>query len=93
MDIKRKTSDIRIWGGGIRLDMFSTKIYTRVPWRRNPQHRSLLTAVSATSAPPLQPLRHQRNIWHVSQTSCESLYAKNTTHRKQERFIYEYPLY
>jgi hypothetical protein len=32
------------------------------PVRPNPQHRSLFTAVSATSAPPFQPLRHQRNV-------------------------------
>jgi hypothetical protein len=31
---------------------------------RNPQHRSLLNVVSATSAPSFQPLRHQRNVCH-----------------------------
>jgi hypothetical protein len=35
-----------------------------LPLRRNPQHRSLLTVVSATSAPPFQPLRRQRNVCH-----------------------------
>jgi hypothetical protein len=35
-----------------------------LPVRRNPQHRSLLTLVSATSAPPFRLLRHQRNICH-----------------------------
>jgi hypothetical protein len=35
-----------------------------LPVRRNPQHRSLLTVVSANSAPPFQPLRHQRNVCH-----------------------------
>jgi hypothetical protein len=33
--------------------------------RRNPQHRSLLTVVSATSAPPFQTLLHQRNVCHT----------------------------
>jgi hypothetical protein len=33
-----------------------------LPVRRNPRHRSLLTVVSATSAPPFQPLRHERNL-------------------------------
>jgi hypothetical protein len=33
-----------------------------LPVRRNPQHRSLLAVVSATSAPPFQHLRHQRNV-------------------------------
>jgi hypothetical protein len=32
--------------------------------RRNPQHRSLLTVVSATSSPPFQYFRHQRNVYH-----------------------------
>jgi hypothetical protein len=36
-----------------------------LPVRRNPQHRSLLAVVSATSAPPFQPLRHQRNVCHA----------------------------
>jgi hypothetical protein len=35
-----------------------------LPVRRNPQHRSLLTVVSAISAPPFQPLRHQRYVCH-----------------------------
>jgi hypothetical protein len=35
-----------------------------LPVRRNPQHGSHLTVVSATSGSPLQLLRHQRNIFH-----------------------------
>jgi hypothetical protein len=35
-----------------------------LPLRRNSQHRNLLTFVSATSAPPFQPLRHQQNVCH-----------------------------
>jgi hypothetical protein len=35
-----------------------------LPVRRNSQQRSLLTVVSATSTPPFQPLRHQRNVCH-----------------------------
>jgi hypothetical protein len=31
-----------------------------LPVRRNPQHRSLLTVISATCAPPFQTFRHQR---------------------------------
>jgi hypothetical protein len=41
--------------------------------RRNPQRRSRLTVVSATSAPPFQAIRHQRNVCHVSHPSCEPL--------------------
>jgi hypothetical protein len=33
-----------------------------LPVRRNPQHRSLLSVISATSVPPFQRLRHQKNI-------------------------------
>jgi hypothetical protein len=33
-----------------------------LPVRRNPQHRSFFTVVSATTAPPFQPLDHQRNV-------------------------------
>jgi hypothetical protein len=35
-----------------------------LPVRRNPQHRRLLTVVSATSQPPFQRLHHQRNDCH-----------------------------
>jgi hypothetical protein len=68
MDIKRETCDIWTCGGERNL-YFSTHQhwYTcpiALPVRRNPQHKSLLTVVSATSAPPSQPLRHQRNIGH-----------------------------
>jgi hypothetical protein len=54
---------------------------------------SLLSVVSATFAPPFQPLRHQQNVWHVSRPICEKLYATNTSHCKQETLIYEYPLH
>jgi hypothetical protein len=29
----------------------------------------------------------------ISRPSCEPLYATNTSHRKQETFLYEYPLH
>jgi hypothetical protein len=58
-----------------------------LPVRPNPQHWSLLTIISATSASPFQPLRHQRNACHVSRPSCEPLYATNTFHCKQETFF------
>jgi hypothetical protein len=60
---------------------------------QNPQHRSLLTVFSVTSAPLFQPLPHQRNVCHVSWSICEPLCATNTSHRKQEIFIYEYSLH
>jgi hypothetical protein len=61
--------------------------------RQNPRHRSLLIVISATSWLPFQPLHHQRNICYVSWPSCEPLYATNTSHHKQETFLYEYPLH
>jgi hypothetical protein len=73
LDIKRKTCDIRTFEKKtfISRHILHQHWYT-LPVRRNPQHRSLLTAVSATSAPPFQPLPHQRNFCHVSRPSCES---------------------
>jgi hypothetical protein len=35
-----------------------------LPVRWNPQHRILLTVISATSAPPFRPDCHQRNLCH-----------------------------
>jgi hypothetical protein len=66
MDIKPKTCDIRNWGEKkfISRHILHQHWYTcpiALPVRRNPQHRSLLTVVTATSAPPFQ---HQRNICH-----------------------------
>jgi hypothetical protein len=58
-----------------------------------PAAQSISTVVSATSAPQFQPLRHQRNVCHVSRPSCEPLYMTDTSHSKQEAFLYEYPLH
>jgi hypothetical protein len=53
-----------------------------LPVRQNSQHRSLLTVVSATSAPPFQPLRHQRNICHtvVNRFTWQTLPTVNRKH-------------
>jgi hypothetical protein len=68
MDIKRKTCDIRTWKKHLFLDISSTNIDTVVlllyQCVESPQHRSLLTVVSAISPPPFQPLRHQLNACH-----------------------------
>jgi hypothetical protein len=56
-----------------------------LPERRIPQHTIILTTVSDTSAPPSSANRLPPR--------CESLYATNTSHRKQETFLYEYPLH
>jgi hypothetical protein len=87
-DMKCKTCDIRTWKRH-----FST--YLHQHWytypislqvRRNPQHRSLLTVVSVTCAAPFQLLGRQCNV-------CEPLYATDTSHSKQETFLYEYILH
>jgi hypothetical protein len=59
--------------------------YTRpiaLPVRRNPQHRSFLTVVSATSAPPFQPFRHQRYLCHpdMNRFKRQTLPTVNTKH-------------
>jgi hypothetical protein len=41
---------------------------SQIDIKRNPQHRGLLSVISATSAPPFQPLRHQRNVCHQGGT-------------------------
>jgi hypothetical protein len=65
---QRKTCDIRTWKNTfISQHILHQHWYTcpiALPMRRNPQHRSSLTVVSATSTPPFQPLRHQRNLCH-----------------------------
>jgi hypothetical protein len=67
IDIKRKTCDIRIWEKKtfISWHILYQHWYTcpiDLPVHRNLQHKSLLTLASATSAPPFQPLRLQRNV-------------------------------
>jgi hypothetical protein len=62
-----------------------------LPVRRNPQHRSLLTVVSANSVPPFHYLRFSNVFERISWPSCEHIYATNTSHCKLKTFIYEYP--
>jgi hypothetical protein len=64
IDIKRKTCNIRTWKKNISRHILYQHWYTcpiALPMRRNRQHRSILTVVSATSASQFQP-RHQRNV-------------------------------
>jgi hypothetical protein len=53
-----------------------------LPVRRNPQHRSPLTVVSATSALPFQTLRHQWNVCHhvVNRFTRQTLSTINRKH-------------
>jgi hypothetical protein len=60
LDLKRKTRDICRY---ILRQHWCTCLIA-LPVRRNLKQRSLLTVVSATSALPFQPRRHQRNVFH-----------------------------
>jgi hypothetical protein len=83
IDINRKACDIGTWKKHLFLDISSTNIGTcpiALPVRRNPQHRSLLTVVSATST----PLRLPNVLERISRPSCGPLYETNTSHRKYE---------
>jgi hypothetical protein len=75
MDIKHKTYDIRNWKKTfISRHSLHQHGYTcpiSLPVRRNPQRRSLLTVVAATSAPAFQHLYHKREVFLVSRPSCE----------------------
>jgi hypothetical protein len=53
-----------------------------LPVRRNPQHKSLLTVLSATSATPFKPLRNQGNVFHpvVNRFTQETLPNVSTKH-------------
>jgi hypothetical protein len=90
MDVKR---NIRTWKKHLFLDISSTKndtfVSTALQVHQNPHQRSILTVVSATSAPLFQPLHHQQIFCHFSRLSCELLYMINSSHGKQETFLYE----
>jgi hypothetical protein len=79
MDVKRKHV---IFEPGRKNIYFPTyPPPTAIQEHRNLQHRSLLTVVSATSNPPFQPLRHQRNVCH-SVVNCFTWQTLPTVKRK-----------
>jgi hypothetical protein len=98
MDIKRKTCGIQTWG---KETFISRHILHQhwdtcpisLPMRRNPKHRSLLTVVSANSAPPFRHLLISKVHERISRPSREPLYATNTSRRKQETLLGKYPLH
>jgi hypothetical protein len=85
MNTKCKTCDIRIWEKTfISLYILHQLRYTcpiALPACQNPQHWSLLAAVSATSAPPFHPL-HQKNVCHpvVNRFTSQTLPTINRKH-------------
>jgi hypothetical protein len=86
MDIKRKTCDNSKLEKNIYFSTYPppTLIHLSIALqvRRNLQHRNLLTVVSATFAPPFQPLRHQRNVYHpvVNRFTRQTLPTINRKH-------------
>jgi hypothetical protein len=95
IDIKRTICDIRTWEKRLFLDISFTNsdTSTLVP--------SLYQCVKTRSievfcllSQPVSPF-HRLRLWNVlqriSRPSCEPLYATNTSLRKQETFLYEYP--
>jgi hypothetical protein len=77
MYIKCKERDIRTFISRHILHQCWYTCPTALPVRLNPQHRSLLTVVSATSA----PLRHQRNVCHPV-VNCFTRHTLPTINRK-----------
>jgi hypothetical protein len=91
--MKRKTGDIRTWERKhILLDVSSTNIDTLAP--------SLYQCVETRSIEVFCCLSHFRTSVSTSSSSakrlpasCELFYATNTSHFKQETFLYEHPLH
>jgi hypothetical protein len=95
MDIKRKTRDFRTCKKEhLFLDISSTNADTLVP--------SLYQCVQTCSIEVFwllsQPLPHDlatssSSAKRLPLTQMETLYATNTSHRKHEIFLYEYPMH
>jgi hypothetical protein len=84
ISIERRTCDIWTWIENI----FSRHILHQhwyncpiaLPFHLNPQHRNILAALSATSAPPFQPLHHQRKVCHQI-VNCFTRQTPSTANR------------
>jgi hypothetical protein len=83
MEIKRKTRAIRTWKEHLFLDTIA------LPVCRNPKYRSLFDCCLSHFRTSVLTFSSAKRL----PTSCEPLYVTNTSHRKQETFLYEYPLY
>jgi hypothetical protein len=88
MHIKRKTCEIRTRKKKHLLHQHWYTCLIALPVRRNPQHRSLVTVVSATS-------HLHFNLFVISETFATQLWTAlhDKHHRKQETFLYEYALH
>jgi hypothetical protein len=93
MDIKHKTCDIRTWKQHLFLNIPSTNTDTLVHRFTNASKPTAYKSFWLLSQPLpclFQPLRHQRSVCHPD---VNHFTWQNTSHRKQETFLYEYPLH
>jgi hypothetical protein len=97
MDIKRKTVICEPgWEKDLFLDISSTHTDTFLPLLYQCVETRSIECFWLLSQTLPYPVGHQLRLSNVlegiSRPSCELLYATNTSHRKQETFLYEYPL-
>jgi hypothetical protein len=92
MDIRRKTYDSNL-EYHLCLDRSSTNVGTLVPSLYHCAETRSMEVFWLLS----QPLPHLRfNLFVIIERlppSCEPFYATNSSHRKQETFLYEYPFH
>jgi hypothetical protein len=93
MDVKRKTCDIRTLKKNILfLHISSVNFDTLVPSLyqcvETLSTEVLSTVVSATSAPGRTSSATSNVLERISPPSCEQLYATDTSHSKQEIFLW-----
>jgi hypothetical protein len=93
MDIKRKVCDIWTWKKQLFLDVSSTNIDTFVPSLYQCVETRSIYAFWLLSQPLPHLVGHHMRLSNVleriSPPSYERLCATNTSHRKQETFLYE----
>jgi hypothetical protein len=97
MDIKRKTCYILTWKKHLFLDISSTNIDTLVPslYQCFETRSTEVFRLSSKLLPHLVGHRPRLSnvLERISRPSYEPIFATNTSHRKHEIFIYEYPLH
>jgi hypothetical protein len=97
MNIKRETCDMRTWKKRLFLDISSTNIDTLVPSLYQCVETRSIEVFRLLSQPLPYLVGHHLRLSNVpdriSPSSREPLYAAKSSHRKQETFLYEYPLH
>jgi hypothetical protein len=96
MDIKCKAHDIQTCEKHlcVFLNLFSTNIDTHVPSLYQCVETHGMVVFWLLPQPLLHLVGHHlqlANIEGISQPSCETFYTTNTSHHKQETYLYEYP--